>query len=204
MDKISPVYKVSREAYEQASKPINQMAVGDELLKTVRPLDGQILPTQFAKRLTDETAQNATGFKGATLANTLEPAQLSSLNALRDDLQRAEFAKNAGRGVGSDTVQKLAYTNMLNQAGVPSAIRNFGPAGIVGNVAQRAGQIAYKDANERISAELADLMLDPQRAAQVMESGVSSPRVQALINGLRRGGAALGSSVPNLIQANQQ
>lgn len=204
MDAISPVYGVAREAYQQASRPINQMAIGEELLGSVRPIDQQIMPGQFARRLSDETAQRATGFKGATLANTLEPDQMKLVNALRDDLSRSEFAKNAGRGVGSDTVQKLAYSNMIDQAGVPSFVRGFGPAGVVGNVAQRFGQVAYKDANERIAAELADLMLNPQMAAQVMESGAVNPQTQALINGLRRSGLAIGTNAPGLVNAKQE
>jgi hypothetical protein len=203
MDEISPVYGSAREAYQQASKPINQMAIGEELLKSVRPLDQQIMAGQFAKKLSDETAKTATGFKGATLANTLEPDQLQLLNALKQDLARSDFAKTAGRGVGSDTVQKLAFSNMLNAAGVPSAVRSFGPAGAIGNIAQRFGQVAYKDANERMAAELAQALLDPQTAATLMQSGMVTPQMQALVKGLRSGGAALGASVPGLIQANQ-
>jgi hypothetical protein len=204
MDNISPVYGASREAFQQASRPINQMAVGEELMGSVNPLTGRIMPAQFAKKLSDQTAQTATGFKGATLENTLEPAQLQSMNALRADLARANFADTAGRGVGSDTVQKMAYSNMMGQAGLPNAIRNFGPAGIVGNLAQRAGQVVYKDANERMAQELAQALLDPQKAAALLESGMVNPQTQALIQGLRRGGVALGSATPGLIKANQE
>jgi hypothetical protein len=136
------------------------------------------------------------------MASVLEPGQNKTLQNVLSDLLRSDFANTAGRGVGSDTVQKLAYTNMLNQAGVPSALRNFGPAGIVGNVAQRAGQIAYKDANERLASQLAETMLNPQLAAQLMESATVTPQMQMLADTLRRGGVALGSSVPAL--ANSQ
>jgi len=78
------------------------------------------------------------------------------------------------------------------------------PAGVIGNVAQRFGQVAYKDANDRIAAELAELMMNPQLAAQVMESGAANPRLQALVNGLRRSGTAIGATTPGLVQANQQ
>jgi len=204
MDDISPVYGASREAFQQASRPINQMAVGEELMGAVNSLTGRIMPSQFAKKLSDQTAQTATGFKGATLENTLEPSQLQSMNALRDDLARANFADTAGRGVGSDTVQKMAFSNLMQQSGLPAMVTNFAPLGVVGNLAQKAGQVVYRDANERMAAQLAQSLLDPQQAAQLMEAGMVTPQMQALVQGLRRGGAAIGSSVPGLIQANQQ
>jgi hypothetical protein len=204
MDAISPVYGASREAYQQASRPINQMAVGEELMGAVNPLTGKIMPSQFARKLSDETAQTATGFKGATLENTLEPAQLQSMNALKDDLARANFAETAGRGVGSDTVQKMAFSNMMQQSGLPAMVTNFAPLGVVGNLAQKAGQVVYRDANERMAAQLAQSLLDPREAARLMEAGMVTPQMQALVQGLRRGGAAIGSSVPGLIQANQE
>jgi hypothetical protein len=204
MDAISPVYGASREAYQQASRPINQMAVGEELMGAVNPLTGKIMPSQFARKLSDQTAQTATGFKGATLENTLEPSQLQSMNALRDDLARSNFADTAGRGVGSDTVQKMAFSNMMQQSGLPSMVTGFAPLGVVGNLAQKAGQVVYRDANERMAAQLAQSLLDPQQAAQLMEAGMVTPQMQQLVQGLRRGGAAIGASAPGLIQANQQ
>lgn len=168
MDKISPVYGVSRKAYEQASKPINQMAVGDALMGSVRPLDQQIIPTQFTKKLTDKTAQQATGFKGATLENTLDPAQLKLLNGIKGDLARAEFAKNAGRGVGSNTVQNLAYTNMLNEAGVPAFIRGSALGQAAGGLLGQAGRVVYSRANQDLAEQMAQTMLSPAEAARLM------------------------------------
>jgi hypothetical protein len=204
MDAISPVYGASREAYQQASRPINQMAIGEELMGSVNPLTGKIMPSQFARKLRDETAKIATGFKGATLENTLEPAQLQSMNALRDDLARASFSETAGRGVGSDTVQKLAFSNIMQQSGLPSVLQGFAPASILGNVAQRAGQVIYRDANQEMSQQLAQAMLDPQQAAALMQAARTNPRLAATIQALRMGGVAVGSSVPALANANQQ
>jgi hypothetical protein len=154
--------------------------------------------------LSDKTAQTVTGQKGATLAKIMDPDQMKMLGSIGDDLGRADFAGTAGRGVGSDTVQKLAFSNMLDAAGVPSAVRSFAPAGIVGNVAQRAGQIVYKDANEKMAAQLAQALLNPQDAAKLMEAGMVTPQMIALMNGLRRTGAATGATAPGLVQANQQ
>ncbi|MCQ4302211.1 hypothetical protein NAV11_20035 [Pseudomonas songnenensis] len=168
MDKVSPAYGESRRAYQEASKPINQMDIGDELKNVIDPLTGRIRASQFARKLSDDTARQATGFKQATLAGTLTPEQLASLNAIKDDLARAEFAQTAGRGVGSNTAQNLAYNNMMNQLGIPTFLRNFAGGEVLGNLGARAGDVVYGKANQEIAGLLANTMLDPAEAARLM------------------------------------
>lgn len=204
MDKVSPVYGAAREAYSQASKPITQMQVAQELEKAINPLTEVLQPQAYARLLSDQTAQRVTGMPNSTLADVIDPQSLSRLNAIKDDLARANFAQTAGRGVGSDTVQKLAYQNMLSQSGMPNALANFAPMGVVGNLAQKAGQVVYRDANERLQQQLAEALLDPRQTAALMEAGMVTPQMQAMIEGLRRGGAVLGASAPMLVQSNQQ
>lgn len=168
MDKVSPAYGESRRAYQEASKPINQMDIGDELKKVIDPLTGRIRASQFARKLSDDTARQATGFKQATLAGTLSPEQLASLNAIKEDLARAEFAQTAGRGVGSNTAQNLAYNNMMNQLGIPTFLRNFAGGEVLGNLGARAGDVVYGKANQEIAGLLANTMLDPAEAARLM------------------------------------
>jgi hypothetical protein len=199
-----PEYGQARQAYAAGSRPINQADVVEKIAGSATNFRGNLTPAAYARALSDKTAQGVTGQKSATLSKVMEPEQLKTLGAIGEDLGRADFANTAGRGVGSDTVQKLAFSNMLDAAGVPSAVRSFAPAGIAGNVAQRAGQLVYKDANEKMAAQLAQALLNPKDAAALMESGMVTPKMIALMNGLRRGGAALGSSAPGLIQANQQ
>lgn len=199
MDKISPVYGVSRKAYEQASKPINQMAVGDALMSAVRPLDQQIMPTQFSKKLTDKTAQQATGFKGATLESTLDPAQLKLLSGIKNDLARAEFAKNAGRGVGSNTVQNLAYTNMLNEAGVPAFIRGSALGQAAGGLLGQAGRVVYSRANQDLAELMAQTMLSPQEAALLMTRKAPSLLQIQAANAGRKGLLGATKAAPVLI-----
>ncbi len=207
MDKISPVYAASREAYQQASRPINQMELAAQLLKpqseggALNSVRGNMTPAAYARLLKDDTAANVTGFKGATLANTMEPDQLSVLNAVKDDLKRADFAQTAGKGVGSDTVQKLAYSNLMTQAGLPSWATAMPRAMGVGGMLQRLGDVGYKSANDEMRSKLAQALLNPSEAASLMEAGTVTPQVQALIEGLRRGGAGAGTSVPYLMNA---
>jgi hypothetical protein len=199
-----PEYGQARTAYSALSKPINQADVIDDIAGKATNFRGNLTPAAYAKALSDKTAQTVTGQKGATLAKVMDPQQMQGLAAIKDDLLRSDFANTAGKGVGSDTVQKLAFSNMLDSAGVPSAVRSFAPAGVIGNVAQRAGQIVYKDANEKMAQQLAQALLNPQDAAKLMEAGMVTPQMIALMNGLGRGGAALGAATPGLVQANQK
>lgn len=203
LDQLSPAYAQARQTYAAMSPPVTQGEVLGEVANRAVNFRGDITPAAFARATRDEVAKSVTR-RPTTMAEVLTPAQRDTIQKIQADLLRSDFAKNAGRGVGSDTVQKMAYTNMMAESGLPQAFQNFGPAGIAGNLAQRVGQVAYKDANERMGQELAQALLDPQQAARLMEAGMVTPQMQTLANSLRRGGTALGASSPGLIQANQQ
>jgi hypothetical protein len=168
MDKVSPAYVAARDAYHQASKPINQMQIAEELLKSVSPLSGKLRAAQFASKLTDQTAQRATGFKGATLEGVLDADQLKKINALRDDLARLDFSNNAGRAAGTNTVQNLAYGNMIGEFGIPTFIRQSTGGQVVGNLLGRAGDAVYGRANKQMAEQMAQTMLSPQEAARLL------------------------------------
>lgn len=201
-----PEYGQARETFAKLSAPVNQAEVADAVVDRAlkNNIQGNLTPAAFNRALSDRTAQSALGRKNASLEGTFTPEQMGVFNAVKDDLQRADFAANAGKGGGSDTVQKLAYSNLMSQAGVPSFVRNLGPAGIVGNLAQRAGQVVYKDANEKLAEQLARALMNPNEAADLVTGAMVTPQMQALIENLRRGGTALGASAPGLVQANQQ
>lgn len=205
LQSVSPKYLEAKNTFATMSKPISEMDVAQEIAnKSVNKLTGNLQPAAYARALQDQTAATATGMKKATLEGTMQPNNLATLNAIKEDLARQNFAQTAGRGVGSDTVQKLAFSNMMDQSGLPQMVRGFGPAGVVGNLAQRAGQVVYKDANERMSADLAQALLNPKAAARLMEAGRIDPKTIAMIEALKRGGTALSVSAPGMIQANQQ
>ena len=203
-----PEYGQARSAYSAMSKPINQGDVIDKIAESATNFRGNLTPAAYARALSDKTAQMVTGQRGATLAKVMDPEQMKMLGAIGDDLGRADFAGTAGRGVGSDTVQKLAFSNMMGSAGLPSWVTKIPGASaggqILGSLGQRAGQMVYKDANEKMAAQLAQALLNPQDAAKLMEAGMVTPQMIALMNGLRRGGTALGAATPGLVQANQK
>jgi hypothetical protein len=195
LDALSPAYAGARQTYAAMSRPINQMDVAQELTRTIDPLSGNLRPAQYARALNDATAARATGLPTATMEGTMEPAQMNALRSILLDVQRANAAQTVGRGVGSDTVQKLAYTNILEEAGVPTVLRNLGPAQIVGNVGGRVADAAYARANRELSNRLAEVMLDPAEAATLMLT--AAPRQpNAMLNALTRSASGLALSAP--------
>lgn len=196
MDRLSPAYQQARRTHAQMSRPLNQMDTAGAIADaSINPLSGNLQPAAFARALSDRTAARATGLPSATLEGTMEPAQMNALQSILLDLQRANAAQTVGRGVGSDTVQKLAYSNMLDQAGVPTFLRELAPAQVVGNVGGRVADAAYARANRELSNRLAEVMLDPAMASQLMFS--ATPRQQSqLLRLAQRGGSGLALTAP--------
>lgn len=200
LDQLSPAYGQARREFAAASKPINEMDVVQAVQnRATNPLTGQVQPQAFARALSDQTASSTLGRSGATLENTLQPRTLQALENVQEDLARANAANTEGRGVGSDTVQKLAFTNLMQQAGLPGWVSGVGSRMGIGGIAQKIGQVAYRDANQEMSARLAQALLDPQSASALMEAGIVTPGMQQLANGTRRGGAAIGAMTPALL-----
>jgi hypothetical protein len=187
IDKLSPEYAAARAVYKDLAKPVNEFdTIGAILSKsTPNKLTQSVQPRAFANALTDKTAQQATGFNKATLDSVVSNTNMNRLNAILDDLRGVEFAQNAGRGAGSDTVQKLAYTNLLDQAGVPSFLRDLSVAQIPGNLLSRGADVAYARQNRELAERLAQVMLDPEMAAEFMRRATPKQRqaMQSLLGG---------------------
>lgn len=204
LDQLSPVYGQARAAYASMSKPVNQGQILEQIeQKSVNPR-GNITLGGLSRSATDRTAKSVTGMPGATLETTLTPKQRATIEALRNDLLAMDFAANAGRGAGSDTVQKLAYSNILQQAGVPTFLKNFAPTQAIGNMAGRALGVAYGEANQRLASELAEAMLDPKLASELMKKAKGDPALQNALANALRGASIFGGAAPGVIQANQK
>lgn len=196
IDTLSPTYAQARESFGEMSRIPNQMSVADDIAKrSINPLTGQMQPQVFAKALSDDTAARATGFSGATLANTMEPQQLSTLNAIKDDLARSVQARDLGRGPGSDTVQKLAMTNLMEQSGIPVGVLNAPGIG-------RLGNFAYSVADDKMKDTLAKALLNPKKTASIMQAGAPNPNTEMLAKILRSGLTPVGvGGAPALLDA---
>jgi len=156
---VSPEYKIARETFARASKPIDQLdAIAKLAEKSVSPETQKIYSAQFSRN-----------FDALKKEGILTDRQINRLEAIKQDLERVAFAEKEGKGVGSDTVQKLAYSNMANQVGIPNALRGLPGGQILGSVAQRVGKLAYGDANKELAMKLAETMANPKQAALLME-----------------------------------
>jgi|LakMenEpi03Aug12_release.lakeMendotaPanAssembly.Ray.scaffolds.fasta_scaffold47042_2 hypothetical protein len=203
LDQLSPTYAQARQTYAKMSQPVNQAQVLGRIGERAATPQGDMTFTRLANAATDRTAQSVTGMPRATLESTLTPQQMATINALRGDLGAMNWAQTAGRGAGSDTVQKLAFTNMLQQVGIPTFLQNFAPSQIVGNLAQRGLGLAYGEMNQRLSQELAEAMMNPQKAAELMQFAQGNPQIQKLLSNALRSSAVIGASVPAITQGQQ-
>lgn len=204
-----PEYGQAREAYAAASKPINQMEVGQELYNRFVPALADTGGVPFKSRADalaqalrngDQLTRNVTGMKGATLAGTMEPEQLALLQGVVKDAGMKATAETAGRGVGSDTAQKLSMSNLIAQAGVPSWMASV--SRVPGGWLKTAGDILYTKNDDTMRHMLADILKDPQAAARAMEkAGVSKSKIGEFMRLATQGPAM---ALPAAVNAQQQ
>jgi hypothetical protein len=149
MEDVSPTYKTARVNYERLSKPIEQLESIAKLAdKAISPETEKIYIGQFSK-----------GLKELKQSGVVSDRQIARLEAIKQDLARGKFADTAGKSVGSDTVQKLAYTNLMNETGLPISASN------------RLGRVIYGDVNEELRNKLAESMMSPQETLRLMRLG---------------------------------
>jgi len=200
MEGANPAFKEARTTYSDMSRPINQMQIGQSLYEKLSPALsdfgalGKDTPGRYAQALreAEQTAKQATGFPGATLADVMTPDQMGILNGVGTDLARVANAQNLGRGVGSDTVQKLGMQNIATQSGMPTVM------GLVTKIGSHPLGWVYDDVNREMARKLADTLLSPSMAADMMDNAVptlmqNSPQARALLaNTLMRTSALTG------------
>jgi hypothetical protein len=157
MEKISPTYKTARQSYERLSKPIEQ-------LESISKLAGKTISSE-AERIKGVT-DFSNKLEELKKAGVISDRQIARLEAIKQDLARGKFAAEAGKGVGSDTVQKLAYGNLMSQTGLPISATN------------KIGKFVYGDINEQLKNKLAESMLSPQETLRLMRLG-KEPKISA-------------------------
>lgn len=172
MENAIPELRAARTTYADLSKPIGQMQIGQTLLEKLRPALAEhgVSPRETAGtyatalRNADQTARKATGFKGAGLADTLTPEQMDLVTNIAKDLARKVAAQDLGRGAGSNTAQNLAMGNLAERSGAPGLFGRLmdlpGASGI--------GKFLFQGPEEKIQTQLAQALLDPAVAAQLM------------------------------------
>lgn len=206
MEGQNPEFKNARTTFAQMSQPINQMQVGQALVDKLKPAlsdygeIGKETAANFAGQLrnSENLMRNATGFKGiGSLESVMGPQNMATLNNIGRDLARKSNAETLGKGVGSDTFQKLAMQNIAEQSGMPRLI-----GGLLDTPGlSRATKWVYRDTDEMAQKVIAEAMINPQKAAQLMERariGDLPPTLKKQLfiqAGLRGGGLLAGAAI---------
>lgn len=166
MEQVSPEYKTARQTYERLSKPVEQLTSIESIAgKSLNPKDYSVYLGRFSNEL-----------EKAKKEGLLTEQQIGRLENIKQDLMRTEFANTAGKPPGTNTVQNLAYGNMLNQLNLPNLLRRSGLAETVSNIGARVGDVVYGKANKEIANQLAETLLNPKQAASYMEAVKAAPK----------------------------
>jgi hypothetical protein len=182
---ISPMYGSAVKQYAEMSKPINQMQVGRSLMDT---LVGEATkyganPKQQAEAYFRALKNAPALIKKETgmsmpLERIMTPEQMATLRKIGEDLARKVDAENLGRGVGSDTAQKLARGNIASNMMAEAAKGRL----------WRVGEFASNLANFRVGGELDKMLQNPETAQQgynalaelIARRAIENPNTNAL------------------------
>jgi hypothetical protein len=180
-----PEYSQYMKKYSELSNAANQQAILDKIMKKVVTATDDITGTKVLKneplgaaiRDIDEIAQRATHFKKANAERILGADKIAKLQSISDDLNRQVKTAGHGKAVGSNTFQNMssnnAFDQALNSAGIPKWLQ-----GIMGTPARWAMNKVYSSQDEKIVNILAEAMLDPEKAAYLMQL----PPIKTMVN----------------------
>ncbi|WP_293705563.1 hypothetical protein [Stenotrophomonas sp. UBA7606] len=161
----APSFPEYLQAYRQASKPINRMEVGREVLQRSSgavpdQLGNPVLTPAGVMRATgdlDAIAAKATGFKKARAADILSAEDVSAIRAIQQDMVRQANRQRSGTA-GSQTAERLAIGDRIAKQSLATRI-------------PWAGQFFEHfeaKANEQLQERLAFMMANPQEAKRVL------------------------------------
>jgi hypothetical protein len=170
----NPEYAKAREAFAEASKPINRMEVGQFLQQRLNtPLDAERAGSfALAVQNAAGTIKKASGQPFERLSDVLTPKQTAAVDNILADLQRtAKGQELAGRSVvGAAGKATTELPNLLNRYAV------------ITNTVLRA---LKKDSNADINRVAAELLLEPQKMAAFMQ-GIPASKSNLVADALLR------------------
>ena len=168
----NPAYENARAQFALASKPINEMEVGQYLLNKLNsPLDTERAGV-FALAVRDaaNTIQKASGGpRYEKLADVLKPRQVAAVNNVLADLTRAQKAAELGRKTN------IGGLSLDNSPELPQLLDR---TATITNTLLRA---LKRNANTELNTEAAKLLADPQKLAVFM-SAVPKSRTKDLVD----------------------
>lgn len=180
LDQIAPSYGQARQTYAQMSRPINQMAIGEQLRNTaLPPLDdlsqgalARVNANAYANALrnADRTAATATGLRSATMADVMDPAQMATVQGIGEDMARYAAAQEMARVPGPATAQYLGAQNVIRQFLGPLGIPQSAADTMIGRVATGLLNFPFQMTQSQTEQMLAQALSDPQVAARLMNT----------------------------------
>lgn len=178
LDQAAPAYGEARRQFQAMSRPINQMAIGQELAeKALPPLDAlangslaRVNANSYANALrnADATAARATGLRSAKMADVLDPDQLRAVQNVGQDMARYAAAQDLARVPGSPTAQYLGAQNVLRQFMGPLGIPQTAADSMAGRVAAGLMGTPFRWTQSKTEQLLAQALTDPATAAKIM------------------------------------
>jgi hypothetical protein len=178
LDQAAPSYGEARRTYQAMSRPINQMAIGQTLRDKALPAltdlsDGSLARVNAnsyanALRNADKTAAQATGLRSATMANTLDAAQMEGVQGIGQDMARYASAQELARVPGSPTAQYLGAQNVIRQFLGPLGIPQSAADSMIGRVASGLMDLPFRLTQSQTEQLLARALTEPGVAAKIM------------------------------------
>lgn len=178
LDMASPMHGEARRTFAEMSRPVNQMAIGQKLRDTALPAltdfnNGALSRVNAnsyatALRNADKTARTATGLKGATMQSVMDPAQMSTINGIGQDMARYAAAQELAKVPGSPTAQYLGVQNIMHQMMGPLGLPRSLADDLAQKVASGLAGIPYRMTQSQTEQLLARALTEPQTAAKIM------------------------------------
>ena len=176
LEKQIPDYLEANKRFSELSRPVEQSEILGEILVKAKGTKENITPAAFIRQSTD-----ALNKKRKDLAEVLSPEQFRTVKAIEKDLRMHNINVDAPKGGGSSTVKNLAYEEKLGNIGLGSNTTYSNPiSAIVGGIAKKAGSMLSEGKNDQMKQLLIEALLDPKKAAKIMQNAKVSPKSAAL------------------------
>ena len=164
MGKKNPAYDEARLAFAEASKPINEMQVGQFLSdKLASPLEASERAAAFATAVKDApaTLKTSTGSSRYNkLEDVLSPENTASVNAVLEDLKRKAATDALAKGTnlpGGSALKEGQNFRLPNLLSTPATIANY----LIKTVGEGA--------DAKINKVAAEQYLDPKKLAEALK-----------------------------------
>ena len=208
LDNVSPAYGQARRQYAADSLPLNQMDVGQHLRDTLKPPLSDLTPSGMGERINDlaralrdpdAMAAKATGHKGAMFEKIMTPEQQATIRAVAEDAARVTDS-GRGKAVGSNTVQNLIGSNLVDRLSAGSGI----PVGVWDTMTlPRMLRFALSGSEDQTRELLAHAMLHPGAGERMLRLANTPGAMQRFGTAAQPGLPALTSGMAAYLNGSQ-